>query len=75
MRVLVALVLGTVAAGLLPSPAARAWWDGFGRWHPNYAGPRVYYAPPPPIYYARPYARWLPPHYNRFGRFIPGHWV
>ena len=43
---------------------------------PIYA-PRVY-APP---YYAPPYygppryaARWIPPHYDRWGRWHPGHW-
>jgi hypothetical protein len=85
MRVfLVALVLGTVGAALLPSHQANAWWDRWGGWHPGYVGPRVavvpppVYAPPyyarPPVYYATPYARWIPPHYNRWGRFVPGHW-
>lgn len=76
---IIALVLGTAGAALLPSHQANAWWDRWGRWHPNYVRPpvvvvpRAAYAPPP--YYARPYARWVPPHYNRWGRFVPGHWA
>ena len=76
---LLALALGAAGAALLPSHDARAWWDRWGRWHPYYYGPRVIvgpppYYPPPPVY-ARPYARWIPPHYDYWGRFIPGHWA
>jgi len=72
---IVALLLGVSATALLPSHEAKAWWDSWGRWHPNYyyvtpgyVVPRVYYVP-------RPYARWVPPHYNAWGQFIPGHWA
>ncbi len=75
---LIALVLGTAGAALLPVRDARAWWDHWGRWHPRYIGPPVVVVPPPPVVYApvvrRPYALWIRPHYDRFGRFIPGHW-
>ena len=75
---LVALVLGLSGAALLPSHEAKAWWDRFGRWHPGYLPP-VYVVPPPayvPYPYApRPYGRWIPPYYDAWGRFIPGHWV
>ncbi len=72
---LAALAFGVVGAALLPSHSALAWWDGYGRWHPDYYRPPVVVAPRPPVYYARPYARWIPPHYDRWGRYIPGHWV
>ncbi len=73
------LALGLIGVALLPSHEARAWWDRWGRWHPAYYGPRVVVAPPPvvvapPPYYGPRYARWIPNHYDRFGRFIPGHW-
>ena len=80
----VALALGAAGAALLPGHEARAWWDHWGRWHPGYYGrpvvvaPPVVVVPPPPVVYApvarRPYAVWVRPHYDRFGRFIPGHW-
>jgi len=76
MRTLmITLFLGVSAAALLPSGQAKAWWDPYGRWHPGY-----YVRPPvvvaPPVYYPpRPYARWVPPHYDPWGRFIPGHWA
>lgn len=71
---LVALTLGVAGAAFMPMHPAQAWWDRFHRWHPYYYGPRIVVAPPP-VYYARPYARWVPPHYNPWGRFIPGHWA
>lgn len=80
---LVALALGIAGAAFLPASDAQAWWDRWGRWHPGYVGPRVVVGPPPvvvvpPPAYApvvrRPYAVWIRPHYDRFGRFIPGHW-
>jgi hypothetical protein len=74
MRALVAVIaLGLAGAALLPSSQAKAWWDGYGRWHPDHYRPRVVVVPRP--YYARPYARWIPPHYTRWGQFIPGHWA
>ena len=38
-----------------------------------YAPPPVYAAPPP---YVAPGPRrvWVPGHYNRWGRWVPGHW-
>ena len=76
---LLTLALGAAGAALLPSHEARAWWDHWGRWHPAFYGPRVVVAPPvvyapPPPYYGPRYAHWVPRHYDRFGRFIPGHW-
>ena len=73
------LALGAAGAALLPSHEARARWDRWGRWHPGYYAPRVVVAPPPVYvvprpYYGPRYARWVPHHYDRFGRFIPGHW-
>ena len=39
------------------------------------APPPVVVAPAPRVVYAPyPGARWVSPHYNRWGRFIPGHW-
>ncbi len=75
---LAACVFGVLGAALLPSAPAKAWWDGYGRWHPDYYRPPVVVAPPaayyPPAgYYPRP-ARWIRPHYDPWGRFIPGHW-
>ena len=80
-KLLLATVLGLSAAALLPSHKANAWWDAWGRWHPDFVRRPVvvvrppvygpYYAP----YYGRHYARWIPPHYDRWGRFIPGHWI
>jgi len=77
MRMLIAaLALGVSAAALLPSHEAKAWWDAYGRWHPDYYGrPPVVVAPPPPYYAPRPYGRWIPPHYDAWGRFIPGHYI
>ena len=46
---------------------------------PGYVAPPplVVYAPPP-VVVVRPrhyYHHWIPAHYNRFGYFVPGHWV
>ena len=65
-------VLATVVAGgaiLAPSPA-KAWWA------PVYGRPVVVVPGyPPPVVVAVPPRRiWVPPHYNRFGYFVPGHW-
>ena len=84
------LILLVVASGLgalaAPSPA-QAWYDRWGRWHPNeyrryppppywaYRPPRYYEPPvyaPPPVYYPPPYDRPPPPaYYPPSGR--PGH--
>ncbi|RAI58125.1 hypothetical protein [Roseicella frigidaeris] len=65
---------------LAPSPA-RAWW-GPGGWHPGpvWVVPRPVRLPPPllvvpaPVY--RPIYRpiWVPPHFDRYGYWVPGHW-
>ncbi len=72
-----ALLFGVLGAALMPSHEAVAWWDVYGRWHPDFYRRPVFVAPPPgyvvPVY-PRPYARWIPPHYDPWGRFIPGHW-
>jgi hypothetical protein len=71
---LFALVLGVTGAALLPSHQAKAWYDRWGYWHPNYYRPPVVVAPPV-VYAPRPYgARWIPPHRDYWGRFVPGHW-
>jgi hypothetical protein len=70
MRTLIAaLALGVSAAALLPSHEAKAWWDVYGRWHPGF------YVRPPVVVAPRPYARWIPPHYDPWGRFVPGHYI
>lgn len=70
-----ALLLGCAGAALLPSHKAEAWWvrGGYG-----YYGPRVAYAPAP-IYVAPPVYGpyrlvWFAAHYDRWGRWHPGHW-
>ncbi len=37
--------------------------------------PIVAVAPPPVVVAPAPYARWVRPHYDRWGRWVPGHWV
>ena len=55
----IAVLAGTI------SPA-KAWYDRWGRWHPNHPPPPrayyppAYYRPPPPAYYAPP-AYYRPP--------------
>jgi hypothetical protein len=77
---LFALALGLAGTALLPSHQAKAWYDRWGVWHPNYYRPPVVVVPPavyprPYAYaYPRPYGRWIPPHRDYYGRFIPGHW-
>ncbi len=64
----VALVLVATAAG---SRSAEAYWvrGGWGWRAPVVVvGPPVAYGPPG---YA-PY--WVRPHYDRWGRWVPGHW-
>ena len=58
----ITMLIGTI------SPA-KAWYDQWGRWHPNrryYPPPGYYYRPPPPpVYYAPPaYYRPPPPVYG-----------
>ena len=75
---LAALAAAAAIPLLAPSPA-HAYWTRWG-WTPPvvvapppayYAPPPAYYAPPPP----RPYVRWIPPHRDWRGYFIPGHWA
>lgn len=76
-----AALCAVAALPALTPTAAHAWWRG--GWGPGVVvtAPPVVYAPPPPVVYApppvvaRPYARWVPGHYNRFGRWIPPHWA
>ena len=46
---------------------------------PGYAPPPPPVYAPPPVVVVRPrpyyYHHWVRPHYNRFGYFVPGHWV
>jgi hypothetical protein len=53
---------GGVFVGIAPPPVVIG--------PPVYAPPPVYYAPPP-VYGPR----WVPGHYNRWGYWVPGHWV
>ncbi len=73
---LAACVFGVVGAALLPPAPAKAWWDGYHHWHRDFYRPRVVVvAPPPPVYYYPHHVHWVPPHYNRWGQFIPGRWI
>jgi hypothetical protein len=75
------LVVGGVAAcavggAVLAPHGAHAQYYAPGYYPPP--PPRVVYAPPPPPVVVRPrpyYRHWVPAHYNRFGYFVPGHWV
>ncbi|MBL6456660.1 hypothetical protein JMJ55_15095 [Belnapia sp. T6] len=78
-----ALAAGLGAMLLAPSPA-QAWWARHGGWGwygppavavvppPVVVAPPVAYAPPPPVMVRPP--SWVPPHYDRWGTWIPGHW-
>jgi len=82
------LCCATVVPLLAATPADAAWGHGWG-WHggPWFRGGVVVGVPVPrvvigaPIYapaYPYPYAvgyRWIPPHYTRWGAFVPGHWA
>jgi hypothetical protein len=66
---LAAVTAGTVA---LPKPAEAYWVrDGY-RW--VWRAP-VVYVPGPVVVAAPPVRHWVPPHYNRYGYFVPGHWA
>ena len=78
MRALLfALALGVTGAALLPARPAAAWYDAWGRWHPNFYRRPVLVVRPPVVVVPRPYpyAHWVPPHWNRWGRWVPGHWA
>ena len=79
-----AAVGAAVALPALTPTAAHAWWRGGWGWTPGVVvvAPPVVYAPPPPVAYvapppviARPYARWVPGHYDWRGYWIPAHWA
>ena len=76
-----ALCAAAAFPALTPSPA-HAWWRAGWGGPVVVAAPPVVYAPPPPVVYAPPpryvpppYRHWVRGHYNRFGRWIPPHWV
>jgi len=84
--VLALLGLAAAAIPLLAPAQAHAYWNrwGWGRGPgvviapPYVVAPPAYYAPPPAYYapYApRPYVRWIPPHRDWRGYFVPGHWA
>jgi hypothetical protein len=77
----VGAVIGTAAAittAVVPAPhhAYPVYGGPVYPAHPVYSGPGYgahgggFYDPRP--YYARPV--WIPPHHNRYGAWIPGHW-
>ena len=82
-------LLGLAAAAAIPllaAPApAHADWHRWGWRHRVVIAPPFVVAPPaygapPPAYdapYARPraYLRWIPPHRDWRGYFVPGHWA
>ena len=83
------LVAAAAAVTFAPSPAM-AWWVRGGVVlgppivvaPPLYApAPPVVYAPPPRVYgppvvvYPRPYARWIPGHYDYRGSWVRGHYA
>jgi hypothetical protein len=69
-----ALAIGTVALSSAPAEARVFVSVGVPFGLP-------YYAPPPAFYYPAPIAyggcgwgwHWAPPHWNRWGRWVPGH--
>ena len=70
--------LATVTIGLAgASPAAaRVFFDiGIPLGVPYYAPPAYYYPPPAPVVYGGCGYGWryVPPHYDRWGRWIAGH--
>ena len=67
-----ALGLACCLGAVMVSPSAKAYYVAAPV---VVAPPPVVVAPPPRVVYAPyPGARWMPAHYNRWGRFIPGHW-
>ena len=72
LRNAAALLLGCAGAALLPTHRAEAWWV------PGpvvIAPPPVVYAPAPYPLYGRPgYVRWVPAHWDRWGRWHRAHW-
>lgn len=78
-----------LAAGVLFLPMvftqpAHAWWvRGWGWPGPVVVAPPavvvpppvVAAAPPPVVVAPYPRARWVPAHYDRWGRWIPAHWT
>ena len=78
MRFTCFVLAACLAALALPSPAS-AWW-----YRPVFVGPRVVVVPPPPVLVApppvaypvrRPPLVWVPPHFNRWGVWVRGHWA
>jgi hypothetical protein len=68
MRVFLALTVGVTCLGAIATPTpAKAWYDHWGRWHPNayrrYPPPRFYGGYRPPPYYYRPPVYLPPPAY------------
>jgi len=74
-------VCAALAIPALAPSSAEAYWVRRCCWRPGVVvvRPPVVYAPPPVAYVGPPrpwpYARWVPGHYNRWGRWIPPHWV
>ena len=63
-----ALVMVAWVAGA--GPAEAYWVRGGWGWRPP-----VVFVGPPAVYAAPAYGPyWVRPHYDRWGRFIPGHW-
>ena len=75
-RVLGGLAMAVVGMAVLaPSPAqAYRVRGGWGWRAPLVVVPPPVVVGPRPVYIAGRRAVWIPPHYNRWGGFIPGHW-
>jgi hypothetical protein len=53
---------GAVTMMVATMSPAKAWYDQWGRWHPDHHWHNGYaYAPPPPVYYRPPPAYYRPP--------------
>ena len=74
MRALLVTVLGIGSAVAAAQPA-HAYWTRWGWRAPAVVVPPPILAYGPPPYYPAPRPpTWVRPHYDPWGRFVPGHW-
>lgn len=80
-KVLGVAALATAAMAAVPAPA-QAWWVRGGYWGPRvvvgpplFVPPPVVVAAPPPVVVGPPRPFWVAAHWDRFGRWHPGHWA